>query len=157
MGEKHQFGKVSAALPHRLAGGARRMAGEQGQAFLELAMVLPLICILIFGIAEFGVVLGDQQTLNHAAADGARIAARGDSAANGSAASSQVTSYLSDLHHCPAPNVSVTYNHGIPDYVTVNVSCAYSPFTPLGSLASLAGSTINTAPTLSATTTMRVQ
>jgi Flp pilus assembly protein TadG len=153
--------RPGAAMCQRwFAAGASRMSGamrERGQAFVELALVAAGICVLIFGIIEFGVVLRDQQTLSHAAADGARIGARGDSPANKSAASSQVTSYLTDLSQCPSPNVTVSYSQGIPDYVTVTVKCTYAPFTPLGSLVTLIGGTINTTPTLSATSTMRVQ
>ena len=133
------------------------LRGDFGQSFVELALVLPLLLTIVFGITEFGVVITDQETLNHAAEDGARYGARGDNATNLAAAQSETSSYLSDLLHCPSPSVSVTYDEGIPDFVTVTVSCTYSPITPLGTVVSLLGSTVNTTPTLSATSIMRVQ
>jgi Flp pilus assembly protein TadG len=127
---------------------------ERGQAFVELAIAVPLLFILVFAVIEFGLIISDQETVTHAAWDGARVGARGDSPTNQSSAQTQATSYLGDLNRCPSPSVSVTYDEQIPDQVHVTVSCTYSPLTPLGSfITSLFSSPL----TISSTTVMRVQ
>lgn len=59
---------------------------------MELAFVLPLLFLLVFGIIEFGFVFNRQITLNHAAREGVRVfslatrtAADGKTAAEASA------------------------------------------------------------------------
>lgn len=119
-------------------------------------MLVPLF-ILIFGIIEFGLIITDQQTLTHAAADAARVGARGDSPTNQSAAAQQANNYLGDLRQCSAPSVVINYDRLIPDYIHVTVSCTYQPLTPLGSFIALIGGSFNATPKLSATSSMRVQ
>lgn len=61
---------------------SRRCGGhedEKGQALLEFALVLPLLVLLLFGIAEFGRMLGVYLSLQHAAREGARLAVTGAS------------------------------------------------------------------------------
>jgi Flp pilus assembly protein TadG len=139
------------------AGERQRSRREHGQSLLELALVVPVLCVILFAVAEFGLMITDQVTLNHAAADGARISARGDSPTNSAAGQAEAQNYASDIRQCSSPAATVSYTQGIPDYVTVTVSCTYKPLTPLGTLISLLGGSLNTPPTLSATTTMRVQ
>lgn len=50
---------------------------EKGQALVELALILPVLLLLVFGIVEFGRVYGAYLTVNHAAREGARAAAVG--------------------------------------------------------------------------------
>lgn len=144
-----------------IGGGRRARNGdrrrERGQSFVELALALPLLMVLIFAVIEFGIVISDQVTVIHAAADGARVGARGDSPTNSSAASTEAKNYLGDLNRCPSPSVTVTYDEQIPDMVHVTVQCTYSPLTPLGSLITLIGGSLNMTPTISATSVMRVQ
>ena len=140
------------------ADGARGGRRERGQSLVELALVVPILCVVLFAVVEFGLIVTDQITLNHAAADGARVAAVGDSPTNGSAGQNQAQNYVSDIRTtCTPPKATVTYDNGIPDFVHVTVSCTYKPLTPLGSLIALIGGSLNTTPTLSATTIMRVQ
>jgi Flp pilus assembly protein TadG len=47
---------------------------RRGMATLETLFVLPLLFIILFGIIEFGVVLGRWQTVTNAAREGAREA-----------------------------------------------------------------------------------
>ncbi|HVW19162.1 MAG TPA: TadE/TadG family type IV pilus assembly protein [Solirubrobacteraceae bacterium] len=46
--------------------------GERGQALVEFALVLPLLCLLLFGIVEFGLMFFKYVDLTSAARDGAR-------------------------------------------------------------------------------------
>ena len=45
---------------------------EQGTSMVEMVFVTPLLLMLVFGIAEFGVAFGQWQTLSNAAREGAR-------------------------------------------------------------------------------------
>jgi Flp pilus assembly protein TadG len=45
---------------------------EQGTSMVEMVFVTPLLMMLMFGIAEFGVAFGQWQTLSNAAREGAR-------------------------------------------------------------------------------------
>jgi hypothetical protein len=55
---------------HRLSG--RR---EDGQALVELALVMPLLLVIVFGVLEFGRLLNYWLDQNHIASQGARFAA----------------------------------------------------------------------------------
>ena len=61
----------------------RRLRGERGQAAVEFAMVVPLLCVIIIGIFHFGKVMNYWLDLNHAAAEGARKAAVNGYASDG--------------------------------------------------------------------------
>jgi Flp pilus assembly protein TadG len=57
---------------------ARRLAREEsGQDLVELVMVTPLLCLVIFGILEFGNILDSQQTVSYLTREGASMASRG--------------------------------------------------------------------------------
>jgi Flp pilus assembly protein TadG len=48
---------------------------EDGQAAAELALVLPILCALLLGIAQFGIAFNNYVTLTDATRTGARKAA----------------------------------------------------------------------------------
>ncbi|MDR5658932.1 pilus assembly protein [Serpentinicella sp. ANB-PHB4] len=50
---------------------------NEGQALVELALVLPILLLLVFGIIEFGRVFGTYLMVTHSAREGARAAAVG--------------------------------------------------------------------------------
>ena len=50
----------------------RRVASETGAAMVEMAIVLPLLMVLVFGIIEYGRLYNAQITLTHAAREGVR-------------------------------------------------------------------------------------
>jgi hypothetical protein len=50
--------------------------GQESQALIEFALVSPLLLLLIFGILDIGRAVFYYDTLNHAAREGARVAAR---------------------------------------------------------------------------------
>ena len=45
---------------------------ESGQALVEFALVLPLLCLVLFGIIQFGITLKDYLALTDAVRAGAR-------------------------------------------------------------------------------------
>jgi Flp pilus assembly protein TadG len=48
---------------------------QQGQTMVEFALVLPIICLLLFGVIQFGILYKDYVTVTDAARAGARKAA----------------------------------------------------------------------------------
>lgn len=55
----------------------KRLQEERGQAMVELAIIMPLLLLLVFGIVEFGRIYSAYITVNHASREGARAAAVG--------------------------------------------------------------------------------
>ena len=52
-----------------------RLRGERGASAVEFAMIVPLLIVLVIGIAEFGHAFSVQGTLSAAAREGARAMA----------------------------------------------------------------------------------
>ncbi len=50
---------------------------EQGQALVELALVLPILLLLLFGIIEYGRIMSAGLVVTHSARDAARFGAVG--------------------------------------------------------------------------------
>jgi Flp pilus assembly protein TadG len=57
-----------------------RSRGQESQALIEFALISPLLLLLIFGIIDIGRAVFYYDTLNHAAREGARVAATAPSA-----------------------------------------------------------------------------
>jgi len=57
------------------SGSRRRCRDEGGAAAVEFALVVPLLCFLLFAIISYGYMLSFRQALSQAAAEGARAAA----------------------------------------------------------------------------------
>lgn len=63
-------------------GNARRSGAQSGQATVELALSLPVVCLLFLALVQVGLVVHDQVLVTHAAREAARAAAvSGDPAA----------------------------------------------------------------------------
>ncbi|TYZ29259.1 pilus assembly protein [Selenomonas caprae] len=54
---------------------------QRGQGIVEFALVLPLFCLLVFGIVFAGMMFADYMTLANIARSSARAAAKADAAA----------------------------------------------------------------------------
>ena len=50
--------------------------GQRSQALIEFALVAPVLLLLLFGVIDIGRAILYYDTLNHAAREGARVAAR---------------------------------------------------------------------------------
>lgn len=50
----------------------RRKPGQRGMAAVEFGLVLPIVCILIFAVFEFGMAFWRKQSLTAAVREGAR-------------------------------------------------------------------------------------
>lgn len=55
----------------------RRTAGDRGQSVVELALILPVLCLLLFGMAEFARMASNYLTVQHAAREGLRLGVTG--------------------------------------------------------------------------------
>jgi Flp pilus assembly protein TadG len=75
-----------------------RLRRDDGQAFVEFALVLPILVALLLGIVQFGIVFNNYETMTDAARVGARKAAVsrfiGD---NGASATTAARNAASDL------------------------------------------------------------
>ena len=52
-----------------------RIQNERGQTTTEFAIVLPILCLLLFGVIQFGILFNNYVTLTDAVRAGARKAA----------------------------------------------------------------------------------
>ena len=59
----------------------RRKTDERGSSVVEFALVLPLFCMLLFGIVQYGLYFWSAQSAANAARDGARRGAVGQTCA----------------------------------------------------------------------------
>ena len=57
------------------SGAVGRPDGERGQSLVELALMLPVILLILFGMMEFGFVFSHHITLEYATREGARLGA----------------------------------------------------------------------------------
>lgn len=117
---------------------------ERGQTMVEFAMVLPILCLLLFGVIQFGLIFNNYVTLTDAVRAGARKAAvsRHLGAAGATDATRQaVYDAATDLDKTklPPPDVTSTWQHGDP--VTV---CADYPWSFKLVLVGIASGTLHT-------------
>jgi hypothetical protein len=122
----------------KAAGGSRRRTNcvsEAGQAVVEFALVLPLLCALVFAMIDFGKALYYYVELTHVANEGARIATVNPATLPGGSSSlktylcSQLGSSSSELrsgsHSVDRATVAISPAGNIGDPVTVTVSTNY--------------------------------
>ncbi len=131
----------------------RILRHEHGQSLVEFAMSLPVLILILFALAEFGLMMNDQVSVANAARDGARVAALQGSGDPNLTTDVQtaVTDALaplvpSSLASSCSSSLSSNANSGSGGTSqvgswTVTVTCPYSPITPLGSIFSLVGAT----------------
>ena len=60
----------------------RSIRDERGQSMVEFVLVLPLLCMLVFGIVQFGILYNNYITITDAARVGARKGAVSRTAVN---------------------------------------------------------------------------
>ena len=103
-----------------------RFRRSDGQTLVEFALVLPILCLLLFGVIQFGIVFNNYIDLTDAVRAGARKAAVSRQAADPVGTATQaVVSSAGDITINPA-KVSVTSTWQPGDDVTVQASYPYS-------------------------------
>jgi len=109
-----------------------RRADERGAAAVEMALVLPLLLFILFGIIDYGRLLNAQLTLTEAAREGARAAALGQSADSRvqSAAGGLGTVTTTVVTACPA-------TPGPTDDAVVQTELSFRFVTPVAAIAVL--------------------
>ncbi len=124
--------------------------GERGTAVLELALVLPLLVLLVFGTLDVGRAIYIKNALANAARDGARFASVDPT---NSACIQTVAAQRSSLANLGAADVTITRGSvDLGQPITVAVQSTYTPITPL--VGSLIGSS---ALTLRSSATMEIR
>lgn len=108
-----------------------RRRHQKGQALVELALLVPFMALIVFGLIEFGFMFNDYVSVVNASRNGARVAAHDSASTN---VNSTVSDSAKSLLNCSTPTATTTQNGSNPtNSWTVTVSCTYTPFTPYGS------------------------
>ncbi|NJC73591.1 pilus assembly protein [Planosporangium thailandense] len=120
----------------------RRTRRDEGAAAVEMALVLPLLLFVLFGVIDFGRMLNTQLTLTEAAREGARAAALGQSAdARVQAATTGLRGVTDTVTTCPATGAASAN-------AVVTTQVRFSFVTPLAALAPLFGGNLASSITL---------
>lgn len=122
-----------------------RRRGEGGQAILEFAILTPLVLILVFIIADFGIGLAHRVILTNAAREGARYGAVGAPAYDGCPQAgvaerircktlAQGHNLVDDPADIEVEFLDANSNGDLEpgDAVAVRINYEYKPFTALG-------------------------
>jgi Flp pilus assembly protein TadG len=136
------------------AGRRRFVPGQTGQAVVEMAVALPLLLILLFGIIDFGRALQAYVTINNASREGAR-AGSVDPAAD-------ITSTVRNAAGEWGPDVTVVVSfpsgQDSGDSVVVDVSYDYEFITPVAPIANtFFGGSMDNGLTLETSSDMRIE
>lgn len=104
------------------------MQGQEGAALMELAVVLPLLLVLLFGIIEAAWAFNQQLEVRHGAREGARLVAV--NAGTDSEITSQVCSRMHFSGEEDATEVTIaTTGSAIGDTAIVTIVAPYSGLT----------------------------
>jgi Flp pilus assembly protein TadG len=126
------------------------LKNEKGQSLVEFAIILPILLLLLFGIAEFGIMLNSYLTIQNVAREGARLGIIGGSDVEIISlirtTSPNLTS--SDMSITITPS-EISRRSG--DTLTVTVAYKYHMTVPI--ISSLVGNVI----VLTAQTSMRIE
>ena len=110
------------------------MKADRGAAAVELALVLPVLLLVLFGIIDFGRMLNTQLKLTEAAREGARAAAlRQNAATRVQTATSGLDGVNAQVTTCPS-NAVATQD------AVVTVTYNFQFVTPLAAIAGAFGS-----------------
>lgn len=107
---------------------------EHGQALVEMALVLPLFILLLFGVFEMGRIGYAYITVSYAAGEGGRVATLGGTDDQIETAIKKAVTSL-DLESLKDPEITPNERHSGQD-VTVRVSYTVQLINPLLSMIS---------------------
>lgn len=146
----------------RRAGSALR-GSEAAQTLVEFSLVLPLFLVLIFALVDFGRAFFSWQIVTNAAREGARTGAvQGDAAAVDNQVYSTFCSAWPDASSCSIDSTKVAIsktnvNGPRGELVSVTVSFDFDYVTPIGAMLTILGGDALAEPTISSTTSMRLE
>jgi len=127
---------------------------DRGAAAVEMALVLPILLILIFGMIDFGRMLNYQMRVTNAARDGVRMAAMGLPGDISARVNASGLKHLTIVADDPNP---CTTSPDTDTPTSVTVTYPFTFITPLGPLVKIfdSSSTLGGSLDLSSTATMR--
>jgi Flp pilus assembly protein TadG len=121
-------------LPRPGAGRPPRRA-EEGAAAVELALVLPVLLLLVFGLIDFGRVMQQQIQLTEAVREGARVGALNGTASD---MQSQVAGTIGSTTGLSYPvTTACTSAATVANDATMTAQRLFTPITPLYSVMKL--------------------
>jgi Flp pilus assembly protein TadG len=104
-----------------------RFRSEDGQAFVEFAIVLPLLVLLVFGIAQFGIAFRNYLAITDAARVGARAAAVKRTSGPCAAATSAIQNTVSAEQWAQVSSrITCTAGSNVGDQVNITVKYPYT-------------------------------
>jgi Flp pilus assembly protein TadG len=105
----------------------KSLAREDGQTFVEFAIVLPILVLLVFGIAQFGLAFRNYLAITDAARVGARAAAVKRTSAPCTAARNAIQSAVSTTQWTQISS-RITCNAGpnVGDQIKITIAYPYS-------------------------------
>ena len=110
----------------------RRPLGRRGGALVELAIVMPILCLLTLGLMEYGWVFLKVSQVNQAARHGVRTAVRPDATTDN--VKNAVAAMMTQAG-IKAADYTLTYTNitvGVGQPITVHVSVNYNKITLTG-------------------------
>jgi Flp pilus assembly protein TadG len=138
-------------LNSKVTGVEHRKSGREGQGLVEFALVVPLLLLLLLGIAEFGRAWMTRNILTGATREAVRVAAVPPPAGSMAAARARATAVLASAGiTTPPARIEVTDAPAAYGAVTVTVNYDF-PWLFAGFIPGLGGPTLP----LRSTTTMR--
>ena len=128
------------------------LSSERGQSLVEFALVVPILLLLVFGIAEFGRAWMTQNILTGAAREAVRLAAVNIPYGGYVNAVTRANTVLDNAGLLPPPSRNVDVNIPDPEYSDVTATVTYDfPLVIVGFIPGLDNTVIR----LSSKTTMR--
>jgi Flp pilus assembly protein TadG len=104
-----------------------RLRSEDGQAFVEFAIVLPMLVLLVFGITQFGLAFRNYLAITDAARVAARAAAVKRTSSPCAAATTAIQNTVSSGQWAQiSSRITCTAGPNVGDQVTITIKYPYS-------------------------------
>lgn len=89
----------------------KKIKNENGQAFVELALTLPVLLLILGGIIDFGWIFTNQNIVDHLAREGARYAIVNSTVANATTVIRTYTKNLAPVNIRDSLTVNITFSN----------------------------------------------
>lgn len=111
----------------------RTLRKARGTAAVEFAVVLPLLCLMLFGIIEYGYVFMVRQTVQHAAREGCRLAVLQTSVEPYANVTARIADVMSAAN-LSGYTVTMTHASAGDPVETISVTIPHSQFSLIGGI-----------------------